>query len=52
MYAFKKYKHSWDIKKCMTKYGVVLPTMDVAPAKCDVNGPKKKVCFWQLFIGK
>ena len=28
----------------MTKYGVVLAIMDMASAKSDVNGPKKKVC--------
>ena len=33
----------------MTKlYAVVLAIMDMASAKSDVNGPKKKVHFWRL----
>ena len=36
----------------MTKYGVILAIMDMASAKSDVNGPKKKVCFWRILIKK
>ena len=31
-----------------TKCANVLAIMDMASAKSDVNGPKKKACFWQL----
>ena len=33
----------------MTKFAVVLAIMNIALAKSDVNGPKKKVCFWRIF---
>ena len=36
----------------MTKFGVFLAIMDMASAKSDVNGPKKKVCFWRILIKK
>ena len=36
----------------MTKYGVILAIMDMASAKSDVNGPKKKACFWRILIIK
>ena len=36
----------------MTKYAVILTIMDMASAKFDVNGPKKKVCFWRILIKK
>ena len=34
----------------MTKYGVILAIKDMASAKSDVNGPKKKVCFWRILM--
>ena len=36
----------------MTKYSVILAIMDMASAKSDVNGRKKKVCFWRILIKK
>ena len=48
----KKYKHKWDITFFMTTYGVILAIMDMASAKSDVNGPKKKVCFWRIVMKK
>ena len=36
----------------MTKYGVILAIMDMAPAKSDVNGSKKKVCFFLRILMK
>ena len=34
----------------MTQHVVVLLIMDMESAKSDVNGTKKKVCFWRIFI--
>ena len=34
----------------MTKCGVILAIMDMASAKSDVNGPKKKVWFKRIFM--
>ena len=50
--CLKKYKDSWVIIFCMTKYCVVLAIMDMASAKSDVNGAKTIVCFWRLWIKK
>ena len=35
-----------------TTYGVILAIMDIASAKSDVNGPKKKVCLWRIVMKK
>ena len=43
IFPFFSGKHSWDIIFFMTTYGVILAIMDIASAKSDVNGPKKKV---------
>ena len=36
----------------MTQHVVVLLIMDIESAKSDVNGPKKKVCFWRILMKK
>ena len=47
MYALKNTKKA-KIQFLMTKFTVILAILDMASAKPDVNGPKKKGCFWQL----
>ena len=37
-------KHQHKLFFVMPNYGVILVIMDMASAKSDVNGPKKKVC--------
>ena len=34
----------------MTQHVVVLLIMDIESAKSDVNGPKKKACFWRILM--
>jgi hypothetical protein len=34
----------------MTQHVVVLLILDIESAKSDVNGPKKKVCFWRILM--
>ena len=36
----------------MTTYAVNLAIMDMASAKSDVNGPKKRVCLWRIVMKK
>ena len=50
--SLNKYKHCWDSIFFMTQHVVVLLIMDMESAKSDVNGAKKILCFWQLWIKK
>ena len=40
------------IEFVFTTYSVILAIMDIASAKSDVNGPKKKVCLWRIIMKK
>ena len=50
--CLKKYMDSWDVIFFMTKNCVVLAIMDMVSSKSDVNGARKIVCFWRLWIKK